>query len=34
MVRGWLGKGRVATVEEGLGKIQKRIEKDNQQGKV
>ena len=34
MVRGWLGKGRVTTVEEGLEKILKRIEKDSQQGKV
>lgn len=32
MVRGWLGKGRVSSLEEALDKIQKRIEQDNLQG--
>jgi len=32
-VIGWLGKGRVQSLIEGLDKIQKRIEQDSQQGK-
>jgi hypothetical protein len=31
MVIGWLGKRRVGSVEEALGKINTRIEKDNNQ---
>lgn len=30
---GWLGKGRVQTLVEGLEKIEQRIEKDSMQGR-
>jgi hypothetical protein len=33
MVIGWLGKGRVTSVEEALIKIRDRIDKDNTQGR-